>query len=127
MHPLERTVQTKHMRVRGSAISFKTSILSPGSQLNRQANGLAADRAEVDILLTSGVLRVEIEDMGKGFDPALLEQGGEDWMGALGVGVRGMNERMKQLRGKLEIIKTEHGTLVRATIPSIQARPGNKQ
>jgi signal transduction histidine kinase len=41
--------------------------------------------------------------------------------------VRGMNERMKQLRGKLEIIKTEHGTLVRATIPSIQARPGNKQ
>jgi signal transduction histidine kinase len=38
-------------------------------------------------------------------------------MGALGVGVRGMNERMRQLKGKLEIISQECGTLVRATIP----------
>jgi len=38
-------------------------------------------------------------------------------MDALGVGVRGMNERMPQLKGKLEIITREGGTLVRAIIP----------
>jgi signal transduction histidine kinase len=38
-------------------------------------------------------------------------------MGVLGVGVRGMNERMRQLKGKLEILSQKCGTLVRATIP----------
>jgi signal transduction histidine kinase len=45
-------------------------------------------------------------------------------MGALGVGVRGMNERMRQLKGKLEIISQECGTLVRATIP-VSHQPRN--
>ena len=60
---------------------------------------------------------LEVEDKGKGLNSALLEQGSQDWMGALGVGVRGMNERMPQLKGKLEIITREGGTLVRAIIP----------
>jgi hypothetical protein len=33
-----------------------------------------------------------------------------------------MNERLRQLKGKLEIIDKETGTLVRATIPAINAR-----
>ena len=82
--------------------------------------------AEVRLLTDNGNAVVEIEDKGKGFDQSLLEQGGEDWMGALGVGVRGMNERMRQLKGKLEIVTKEGGTLVRATIPQIHARPGKK-
>ena len=65
---------------------------------------------------------LEIEDRGKGFDRRLLEQGGQDWMGALGVGVRGMRERMQQLKGKLEIIGKEGGTLVKATVPATQKR-----
>ena len=69
---------------------------------------------------------LEIEDKGKGFDQKVLEQGGEDWMGALGVGVRGMNERMRQLKGKLEIIPQEGGTLVRASIPALHKRQGKK-
>jgi signal transduction histidine kinase len=64
--------------------------------------------------------------MGKGFDQTVLEQGGKDWMGALGVGVRGMNERMNQLKGKLEIISQESGTLVRATIPLSEQRESHK-
>jgi signal transduction histidine kinase len=63
---------------------------------------------------------LEVEDNGRGVDQALLEQGREDWMGALGVGVRGMHERMRQLNGKLEIVPKESGTLVRATIPVTQ-------
>lgn len=78
--------------------------------------------AEVRLLTQNGNAVLEIEDKGKGFDPAVLEQAAEDWMGALGVGVRGMNERMRQLKGKLEIIDKETGTLVRATIPAINAR-----
>jgi PAS domain S-box-containing protein len=81
--------------------------------------------AEVRLLMRDGNAVLEIEDKGKGFDPAVLEQRGEDWMGALGVGVRGMNERMRQLKGKLEIISQERGTLVRAAIPVSQREPGN--
>jgi signal transduction histidine kinase len=80
--------------------------------------------AEVRLLMRDGNSVLEIEDKGKGFDPAVLEQRGEDWMGALGVGVRGMNERMRQLKGKLEIISQERGTLVRATIPISHREPG---
>jgi signal transduction histidine kinase len=76
-----------------------------------------SDAADVRLLMQDGSAVLEIEDKGKGFNPTVFEQGGKDWMGALGVGVRGMNERMRQLRGKLEIISKERGTLVRATIP----------
>ena len=86
-----------------------------------------SETAEVRLLKDNGNAVLEIEDKGKGFDEAFLEQGGEDWMGALGVGVRGMNERMRQLKGKLEIMKQKGGTLVRATIPPVHSRPGNKK
>jgi PAS domain S-box-containing protein len=76
-----------------------------------------SETAEVRLLVRDGNAVLEIEDNGKGFNQSVLEQGGEDWMGALGVGVRGMNERMRQLKGKLEIIPRESGTLVRATMP----------
>lgn len=35
-------------------------------------------------------------------------------------------ERMRQLKGKLEIIRKEGGTLVRATVPPIPQRIGKK-
>jgi PAS domain S-box-containing protein len=76
-----------------------------------------SETAEVRLLKEDGNAVLEVEDKGKGFNSALLEQGSQDWMGALGVGVRGMNERMRQLKGKLEIITREGGTLVRAVIP----------
>jgi PAS domain S-box-containing protein len=73
--------------------------------------------AAVRLLTRDGYAVLEVEDNGKGFDRSVLEQGGEDWMGALGVGVRGMHERMRQLNGKLEITKKDTGTLVRAILP----------
>jgi PAS domain S-box-containing protein len=83
-----------------------------------------SETADVRLLRRDGNAVLEVEDQGKGFNQTLLEQGGEDWMGALGVGVRGMNERMRQLKGKLEIISQECGTLVRATIP-VSHQPRN--
>ena len=38
-------------------------------------------------------------------------------MGSLGVGLRGMSERLRQLGGSLDISSTESGTRVRATVP----------
>jgi len=38
-------------------------------------------------------------------------------MGSLGVGLRGMSERLRQLAGALDISSTEIGTDVRATLP----------
>jgi signal transduction histidine kinase len=81
-----------------------------------------SETAEVRLLKEDGNAVLEVEDKGKGFNSALLEQGSQDWMGALGVGVRGMNERMRQLKGKLEIITKEGGTLVRAIIPVAHER-----
>ena len=40
---------------------------------------------------------------GKGIPSELLEEFCRDWTGGLGIGVRGMNERMRQLGGKLEL------------------------
>lgn len=77
--------------------------------------------AAVRLSTKDGTGILEIEDKGKGVSPQLLERAGQDWMGALGVGVRGMNERMRQLGGTLELISNEGGTTVRAKMPVIAA------
>jgi signal transduction histidine kinase len=73
--------------------------------------------ATVRLLTRDSMGILEIEDTGQGVSQQLLEQAGEDWMGALGVGVRGMNERMRQLGGTLELISNQSGTTVRAKMP----------
>ena len=70
--------------------------------------------AHVRLSMKEGMGILEIEDKGKGISPQLLGKTSQDWMG---VGVRGMNERMQQLRGRLELASTETGTTVRAMIP----------
>lgn len=74
--------------------------------------------AQVRLSIKEGNAVLEIEDRGNGFNQNVLEQSGVDWMGALGVGVRGMNERMRQLQGKLEINSKQSGTMVRAVVPT---------
>jgi PAS domain S-box-containing protein len=85
-----------------------------------------SETAEVRLCTDEGNAVLEIQDSGKGFNQTLLEQGGEDWMGALEVGVRGMHERMRQLKRKLEIITKERGTLVRAIMPASHRRETRK-
>lgn len=73
--------------------------------------------ADIRLAKPNGQVILEIKDNGKGIAVKLLEQSDEDWMGALGVGLRGMHERMRQLGGMLEITSTKTGTLVRASVP----------
>jgi signal transduction histidine kinase len=44
-------------------------------------------------------------------------------MGSLGVGLRGMSERMRQLGGELNISSNESGTQVCATMPLKKLQP----
>jgi signal transduction histidine kinase len=70
---------------------------------------------------------LEIKDQGKGLEPGLLEQLTQDWMGAPGVGLRGMKERMHQLGGRLELSSTEKGTTVTAVLPLVEGSAPTKE
>jgi len=79
--------------------------------------------ADIRLLEKEGGLVLEIRDKGKGI-PADLERSGQDSVGSLGVGLRGMKERMQHLGGKLELTSTSEGTRVTATVPIEQSSSG---
>jgi signal transduction histidine kinase len=58
---------------------------------------------------------LEIRDEGRGLSPDSMHQMNGDCK-QLGVGIAGMRERVRQIRGNLELI-SEQGTIVRAVIP----------
>jgi PAS domain S-box-containing protein len=64
------------------------------------------------------VVELEVIDHGKGLPDAVRDEGTRDWMGSLGVGLRGMSERLRQIGGSLEVSSSsEGGTRVCATLP----------
>jgi len=79
--------------------------------------------ATVRLLFHAHAFVLEVSDQGKGTQVGKLETPGEDWMGALGVGLRGMRERMRQVEGNLELWSSDKGTTVIATVPIHKAAP----
>jgi PAS domain S-box-containing protein len=73
--------------------------------------------AAVKLSRLNGEAILEVMDSGKGIAPKQLRDFGENWAGSLGVGLRGMNARVSQLGGKLEVQSTGNGTVVRAHVP----------
>lgn len=59
---------------------------------------------------------LEIQDKGRGIPAELLDDSA-DWVGAVGVGLRGMKERMHQLGGTLELASSQKGTTLTAVAP----------
>lgn len=72
--------------------------------------------ASVRISINRDNLELEVTDHGKGI-VASKAKPGRDWTHSPGVGLRGMNERMRQLGGNLELMLTPVGTTVRASVP----------
>jgi signal transduction histidine kinase len=71
--------------------------------------------ANVRVSVEGCSLHLEIKDSGKGMPPNLLETSSEA-LGTLGVGLRGMNERVRQLGGTLTLL-SEAGATVRVSLP----------
>jgi PAS domain S-box-containing protein len=73
--------------------------------------------AAVRLLLNDETVVLEISDQGKGTQITSFEKDGRDWISSVGVGLRGMNERVSQLGGKLELSSSHEGTIVSASVP----------
>jgi two-component system, NarL family, sensor kinase len=81
-----------------------------------------AGSATVDVLLQvdKNVISLSVRDYGQGISAerlAKMNGSGSD----VGVGIAGMRERLKELRGNLEIESDSTGTLLRASIPMPEA------
>jgi len=85
--------------------------------LNNVHRHSGSDRALVRLYIRRGRVNLEIRDSGKGIPAELLEESCKDWLGAQGVGLRGMRERMRQLGGDLRIASDQYGTQIRAIAP----------
>src|SRR6202795_1839014 len=78
-------------------------------------------RATVRLLTENRCVLLQIIDEGSSTQSKNWENRTQDWMGALGVGLRGMNERVRQLGGSLELSSVQGGTTVTATLPIPEA------
>jgi signal transduction histidine kinase len=81
--------------------------------------------AEVRLRIQDGEAILEISDHGKGIS-GNLEKAGTIGIGTLGVGMRGMNERMRQLGGRIELSSSSSGTTVTAIIPIVSGAESGK-
>jgi len=62
---------------------------------------------------------VEVADRGQGIAPAVLERLRATGPASVGVGIAGMQERVRQLGGRLELESGPAGTMVRAVLPAV--------
>ncbi|HXJ15125.1 MAG TPA: PAS domain S-box protein, partial [Candidatus Limnocylindrales bacterium] len=73
--------------------------------------------AHVRLQTKNRVVILQVKDEGKGIPLNNLHVPAQDRMAALGVGLRSMNERLRQLGGTLEISSSRKGTTINASIP----------
>ena len=75
--------------------------------------------ATVRLETEADLLHLYVIDQGRGIAPEKLSSGQET--ATIGVGLLGMRERLRQLRGQLEINSNSQGTSVHAIIPLSEA------
>ena len=75
-----------------------------------------SDTATIAFRVEPGRLILEVTDEGKGVPDDAIHEGRGD-PAALGVGIRGMRERVKQLGGRLDIRRANPGTIVEVVLP----------
>ncbi|MGC2507172.1 MAG: PAS domain S-box protein [Candidatus Acidiferrales bacterium] len=73
--------------------------------------------ARVRLWIEDGVVVLEVSDVGRGMK---LQDGGafgKSGAATIGVGLRGMNERIRELGGTLDLSSSDEGTTVTAAVP----------
>ena len=85
------------------------------TNIHRHSGSLTA---KVRVARLNGVVLVEVADRGKGIAPE--KRYGMETSGTLGVGLRGMRERILQLGGSMKIDSNGQGTIVRVQVPLAQ-------
>ena len=73
-----------------------------------------SETARIRLRRDADMLVLEIEDRGHGIPSVSLKH---ITSGRGGVGIAGMSERIEQLRGRLEVTSSDHGTTVRVRLP----------
>ena len=71
--------------------------------------------ARVELIQESDIVTIRVRDFGVG-----LAENSLGLPASMGVGISGMKERVKQFNGELRISRAEPGTLVQATIPTME-------
>jgi signal transduction histidine kinase len=74
-------------------------------------------RAHIVLACESGLVRLTVNDEGKGIPKELLSRLGDDDPHAVGVGLSGMRERVRELGGELNIESSRRGTTLIVMIP----------
>jgi signal transduction histidine kinase len=72
--------------------------------------------AHIKLFNEDGHSVLEVRDEGRGLPDKVAELSANHHL-SNGVGLRGMDERMRQLRGRLELLSTQEGTVLRAFVP----------
>lgn len=79
-----------------------------------------ASRVDIQLSRENGAIHLNVRDYGRGL-PAAIASGRQPQSSLFGVGLRGMNERVLQLGGRLALSSASPGTLVRASVPARQS------
>ena len=79
--------------------------------------------AKIRLFEENGLVVLEVADEGKGFPAAMLDRNDDDVPSTFGVGLRGMNERLRDLGGTIELNPghNKRGAIVRAVVPRDQS------
>jgi len=91
------------------------------TNVHRHSGGTTA---QVRLSYQDGVARMEVIDQGKGIAPEALEGTAQDTSKALGVGLRGMEERVRQIGGTFKVLSGPTGTTVAISIPAAAVKHG---
>jgi len=90
--------------------------------LTNVARHSGVDQATVRIRADQDVLRVEVQDQGRGFDP------GTQLTSNIGIGIAGMRERARSLKGQLQVESAAgRGTRMTAALPLNDVDSGSRK
>jgi len=73
--------------------------------------------ASITLTMTAGTVALDIEDQGHGLRDQVPHRNSTLVPETLGVGIRGMRERIRQLGGTFDVAFTDTGTTVRVRVP----------